>query len=363
MTTPRDPIHQFLPGFMTADAVGNQARRIRDLLRASGRPSQVYAQFRDTAMPDRGRFYRSYRPGPRDVLLYHHSIGSPIGEFVRAQPRPFILYYHNVTPPGVWAAYNASLAHLMEQGRLELARLKQAEPRLVLAASDYNRQELLANGFERVEVAPYLVHYEALAASAASPAGLAVQRRLRDGKTNWLFVGRIAPNKRQDNLIRAFNYYQKLINPASRLVLVGSAHNAPGYLTEIEVLAESLNVKDVLFTGGVSLDNGLGGYYAAADVFVCLSEHEGFCVPLLEAMRFDVPVVALAATGVPHVVGGAGILLDTCRPDAVGEAVDLALTDSGLRDKLVASGRKRVQFFDPASTAQHLLRILDTLAF
>jgi L-malate glycosyltransferase len=354
-------IHQIMPGFLYGDALGNQAVRIRELLRRWGYRSQVYAQFRDRRLVDPGLDYRRYRDDADDVFLFHYSIGSPVTRFVRGLSAHVVPYYHNVTPPGFLRGYNEPLADLLEQGRRDLALFKDAP--FALAASEYNRQEMLTLGFRNVEVLPYFITFDWLHASAEGTAGRAVTARYKDGAVNLLFVGRLAPNKRQDDLIRAFNAYHDLITPESRLLLVGSDANAPGYGIELGSMAAALGLADcVHLPGAVGPREGLGGYYRAADLFVCLSEHEGFCIPLLEAMAFDVPVVAYHATGVPYAMDGAGVLLREKRYDVLAELVDLLVESRDLRARVVSAQRRRLEQLAPERVAAMLRGYVGRLA-
>jgi glycosyltransferase involved in cell wall biosynthesis len=335
-------IHQMMPGFLYGDALGNQASRMRELLRAWGHRSQVYAQFRDGRLPDPGVDYRRYRGKPEDIVIFHYSIGSPLTEYARRLPCRVVPYYHNVTPPEFLRGYNEPLADLMERGRRELALFRDAP--LALAASEYNRQEMLALGFRHVEVLPYLITFDALKRSAQGPAGRRVAARYAGGAVNLLFVGRLVPNKRQDDLIRALSAYHGLVNPRSRLLLVGGDDNAPGYRSELETMAAAWGLEEqVVFAGSVGLREGLGGYYAAASLFLCLSEHEGFCIPLVEAMAFDIPVLAYHATGVPGAMGGAGVLVRGKAYAEIAELIELLVHDPAVRDKIVAGQRRRLQ--------------------
>jgi L-malate glycosyltransferase len=349
-----------MPGFLYGDALGNQAVRIRELLRHWGYRSQVYAEFRDRRLEDPGLDYRRYHDHPDDVLLYHYSIGSPVTGFVRGLSAQVVPYYHNITPAGFLRGYNEPLADLLEQGRRELALFRDAP--FALAASEYNRQEMLSLGFRRVEVLPYYITFDWLHASAQGRAGRAVAARFADGAVNLLFVGRLAPNKRQDDLIRAFKAYHDLVNPESRLLLVGSDANAPGYRLELESMAAALGLAQrVHLPGAVGPREGLGGYYQAADLFLCLSEHEGFCVPLLEAMAFDVPVVAYRSTGVPYAMGGAGILANVKRFDLLAELIGLLVEDRDVRNRIVAAQRRRLQELAPERVAAGLRNIVEQL--
>ncbi len=343
-------IHQLSPAFVLGDAIGNQTHAIRAALRSWGIRSQTYAQFRDMRLGDSGMDYRKLRLGRGARLIYHHSIGTPVSETARRYLDRLVFYYHNITPSHFLRGYNDRLADLLDQGRAELPAFRDAP--VVWADSEYNRQELMALGFSNVLLMPLLLDTTALQQSATSAKGRAIVERypqVVEGRewVNWLFVGRIVPNKRQDALIRAFHYYQRLINPYCRLFLVGSPINAPGYQLELETLVASLGVQHVIFAGSPSFAEGFGGYFAAASVFVCASEHEGFGVPVIEAFAFGLPVVALNATGVPCAAGDAGLLVSDNTPATLAEAVHLLLTERGLRARLSHHAPARVAAHAP----------------
>ncbi len=351
-------IHQMMPSFSYGDAVGNQAFHIRKLLRQWGFKSQIYTQFRDQHLSDQGRDYVHYRGNPNNLLIFHYASGSPLTEFVRQLPDKVVIYYHNVTPPEFMQYYNPTFAARLAQGHRELLLFRDTP--FAWAASEYNRQEMLALGFNQVAVMPLFINFDEMLTSANSPAGREIASRYDDGWVNILFVGRLAPNKCQGDLIRAFNYYHQLVNPRSRLILVGSDWGIPGYRLELETMAEVFGIEHILMPGIVDLET-LAGYYRAASVFLCLSEHEGFCIPLLEAMAFDVPVLAFNATGVPHAMGGAGILVNRKRYDVIGELIDLLAHDKGLRQRVISRQRQRLADFAPAATAECLRRHIDQI--
>ncbi len=346
-------IHQIMPGFLYGDALGNQAVHIRELLRSWGYVSQVYAQYRDRRLEDPGKDYRQCPADPDDWVIFHYSIGSPVTKFVTQLPGRVVPYYHNVTPAGFLRGYDEPTADLLEQGRQELALFRDAP--FALAASEYNRQEMLALGFRHVEVLPYHITFDSLRASVESPAGQEIVARYDDGAVNLLFVGRLVPNKRQDDLIRAFNAYYHLVNPNSRLILVGSEANAPGYRLELESMAAALGLAEhVHLPGGVGPREGLGSYYQIADLFLCLSEHEGFCIPLVEAMAFDLPVVAYRSTGVPCAMGGAGMMVSGKRYDLIAELIKVVMQDEAIRDRLLVGQRRRLKELAPERFAHTL---------
>jgi len=355
----RGVIHQIMPAFLYADALGNQADRIRAQLRQWGYESQIYAHIRDRRWADPGLDFAQYHGQADRPVIFHYSIGSSLTAQVLNLSDRVVPYYHNVTPPEFLHGYNPELARLLDRGQRELELFKSAP--YALAASVYNQQEMLARGFTRVDVLPYFVTFDALQASADSPIGRKVAERYAANRVNVLFVGRLVPNKRQDDLVRVMNYFQRLIDPTAHLLLVGSEANAPGYRLELQTLIDVLGVRHVELAGSIGPREGLGGYYRAATAFVCLSEHEGFCVPLLEAMAFDVPVIAFKSTGVPYALGNAGLLLADKRPAVVSEALELIQSDRVMRADLISGQRQRLKDFSYEQVAAQLQVCLSSM--
>jgi glycosyltransferase involved in cell wall biosynthesis len=205
---------------------------------------------------------------------------------------------------------------------------------------------MIEMGFEDVTVTPLFVYVDELLSAAQSRDARQIVERYADGWVNWLFVGRLAPNKRQEDIIRAFAYYHRHINPHSRLFLVGSDAGLPAYRFDLEVMAARTVPEHIHLPGVVSFE-ALAGYYSAASVFVSMSEHEGFGIPLIEAMNFDIPIVAFRAAAVPGTLGGAGVLVNEKRLDVVAEMVDLLTRDQGLRGRIIQRQRDRVRELAP----------------
>ncbi len=360
MTPPRRfrAVHQLVSNFDVADAISNHVRALRRLLRSWGYASEVYAQYRHASLVHDAHFFTAYRraAGPDDVVLFHFSIGSDVTSFFAGLPGRRVLVYHNVTPAEYFVGVNARVADRCRRGRWELARLR-GVTELALGVSEFNRGELEAAGFRRTGVLPILVDWE----QYAHPPVPGLAGACADGGTTLLFVGRIAPNKRIEDLLKTFYFYRRL-DPRSRLVVVGSAVDTESYLAGCQKLAAELGVLDhVVFPGAVSQAE-LCTYYRAATAFLCLSEHEGFCVPLLEAMHFDLPVVAFAAAGVPETLGGAGLLVAEKDFPAIAEALHRVATDPALRAAVIAGQRARLPAFEAGAIGARLRAELDRLA-
>jgi glycosyltransferase involved in cell wall biosynthesis len=285
------------------------------------------------------------RPGPDHVLLIHHSAAAPrLGELL-ALPNPKLVLYHNVTPAR-WLWDHAPIVALhCALGREQLPELIAAAD-LVAADSEFNAAELRELGARRTEVIPLLIDTNRLGPPSEDP------ETPRPNPPTVLFVGRLSPHKRQDEVIRAFSLYRRERAPDARLVLIGDPIT-PAYAQRLASLADQLAPGAVTIESG--LDPGeLGQRYRRADAFVCLSAHEGFCIPLLEAFHFGVPVIARPNGAIPETVGDAGLLVEDSDLAVVAELLHLVVTDSGLRRELARRGRRRLQVFAPDVVAARL---------
>lgn len=350
-------IHQLLPNFGYGDAIGNHVRALRGLLRGWGYASEVYAQHIHAALAKDARFYTRYRDVscPENIVLFHFSIGSDVTGFFAGLPDRKVVIYHNITPPEYFVGVNARVADRCRRGRWELQRLA-AVADLALGVSEFNRRELEAAGFRRTAVLPVLVDWT----DYRFPLVRALEAALGEG-THLLYVGRIAPNKRIEDLIKTYYFYHKL-DPASRLLVVGSAVDTESYLAGCQKLAAELGVLDrVLFTGAVSQAE-LCTYYRLASAYLSMSEHEGFGVPLLEAMHFGVPIVAYAAAGVPGTLGEAGLVVAEKDFPTIAEVTHRVITDAILREAVIAGQRQRLQAFDAVVIGEQLRGHLTALA-
>jgi glycosyltransferase involved in cell wall biosynthesis len=353
-------LHQLLPGLRYGDAISRQALAMQQRLRAWGYASDLYTVTDNTDLALRSQC-RPYETFPRDntgPIIYHHAIGSEVADFLREIADRVVVYYHNITPPEYLSLVNPKLAQGMTQGRVQLAYF--ARSPYALAGSEYNRRELLAAGYARVEVLPYFIAFDHLAQGITSDAGQAVLRRYVADEPRWLFVGRLISNKCQIDLVRVLAYYQQQIDPNARLILVGSDRDTPGYRGEIERVTQQLGVDHLDICGQVS-DDALGAYYRVATAYVSMSEHEGFGIPLLEAMHMNVPVLAYAAAAVPDTLGGAGVLMRHKRIDVIAEVLHEIATNQRLREQIIARQRERAAEFAPERVTEKLRAIVARL--
>ena len=354
-------VHQIIPVLAPHDAVGNHTLQVRDALRGAGIESEVFAEFRLGHHLGTGRSLDDYDAvaGQADLLIYQSSTGSSAVDWLLRRSEPLAVNYHNITPASFFEAWDDQAAASMRRARAQLGSLAR-RARLALADSPFNAAELTELGFSPVHVSPLLLDLDARLA-APDPHVAEHLARTRAGRS-WLFVGRLAPNKCQHDIIAAFAAYRLLYDPGARLTLIGS-EAASSYADALLGLVDDLGLTTaVTFSGPVS-DAELAAYYADADAFVCLSRHEGFCVPLLEAMRHDVPAVALAAGAVPDTLGTAGVLVEDVSPHGVAAAVHEMLEDEAFRSSLVRAGRALLAEHSlESSSAAFVAAIRDHLA-
>ena len=331
-------VHQLLAALSYGDAIGNEALSIQAHLRGAGFASDIFAEKVHPRMAHLARALHEYEQvsGPDTVCLFHFSIGSAAGRLIFHARDRLGVVYHNITPAPWFLGFHPHLAGLCHHGRRELSAFAD-RTELGLGDSEFNRRDLAEAGFKRTRVLPIVLDFDVY----RRPPSPVIQRMYGDGRTNILFVGRIIPNKRIDDLIRVFAVYRRF-DPRSRLLLVGDYRGHERYLARLQEMVRDLRLPDVVFTGHVD-DDDLLAYYTVADVFLCLSEHEGFCVPLQEAMHFEVPVLAYDAGAVRETLRGAGVLLKEKRPEVVADLVRAVLEDKQLRDAVLATQERAIR--------------------
>ncbi len=336
-------LHQVSVGAVMGDAITDQAFMLRRWLRETGFISEIFAEHIHPQLEGEVRRLASYRPRPGEhLLIYHHGIGSPVADFVMDLPLQLLLIYHNITPPEFFASIDPELTRQMVLGREQLSRLRQ-HTLLACGVSAYNQAELRSAGFGRIEVLPLALNESEYRLMADPPE---MSHQLKSGPC-LLFVGRLVPNKRQEDLIKLLYFYRR-IEPSAQLVLVGSEW-MPGYGRWLRDLSIDLGLADdVCLTGYVSQAE-MVGYYRRADLYVSMSEHEGFGKPFIESMYLGLPILAYAAAGVPDTLGQVGILFREKNYAALAELIDILMHDRELRARIVARQKERSQLFlEPA---------------
>lgn len=337
-------IHQLVAGFSNGDAISNEARVWRATFRGWGHASEIYCETKRILPELRGDARdlatAAATIGPDDIAILHLSIGSDANlVFKDLRCRKAILY-HNITPPDFFRGLNEEIVRHLVTGREHLALLRDTAD-INLAVSRFNASEMTGAGYRDVGVIPLMVdrtHWK-------GPSDRRLTERYRDGHVNIVFVGRCAPNKRIEDLLFTLYYSQKYVNPHTRLIHVGSFAGLERYQGLLRTKAIELRLRNLVFAGSVRADE-LRAYYQAADVFLCLSEHEGFCIPLLEAMGHRVPVIAYDAGAIAETLDGAGVLVRHKDFGLIAETIQRIATDTPLRNAILAGQDARLTRFE-----------------
>jgi L-malate glycosyltransferase len=348
-------INQWVPAAHKGDAIGDSARRVRQMLRDGGHTSDLFALTMDDEL--RGDVRHFSEPDARrgEITIFHFALPSPMTRAFATLDGARVLQYHNITPAPFFARYDAGLFRLAALGRQELRSLA-GHVDLALGDSDFNRRELDSLGFAPTGVMPIAVNLERITRAARRPA---LEKILADGLINILFVGRIVPNKRIEDHIRLAEIYKRYVDSYYRFIFVGRYDGLPRYYAQVRALiAEFKMLPDRFWFTGPVPDEDLAAFYRWADAYVSLSEHEGFCVPLIEAMAADVPVLAYAAGAVPETLGGAGVLFDPKDLELAAEMLGTLVYDRPVRDRVIDGQRRRLQDFTPLRVQEQLAQVL-----
>jgi glycosyltransferase involved in cell wall biosynthesis len=354
--------HQFLPKLSPGDATSTHVIEIRTVLQTAGFDSEIFVDEVDERVADLVHPYREYgtRAFPAaasDVVLYHLAIGNWVADFVNGQPGRLLVDYHNITPVEYFQGWNPEITHGLSWGRRQLGELaKRAE--LGLADSTFNAIEMRQHGFRDTAVVPILQDYASFR-RVVDPDAAARLAALRDaeGGSDVLFVGRISPNKAQHDAVKAFSVYRRVYDPSARLHFIGGP-TSDRYFDALREFTAALDLEDAVHFAGAVPEGVLAAHYQAADVFACCSEHEGFCVPLLEAMSNGLPVVTVGHAAIPETLGDGGILLPRFSSGAMAAALDLAVHDPDTRAALVAAGARRLAAFTLDAARDRLVEAL-----
>lgn len=351
-------VNQWVPAAHAGDAIGDSARQVRGMLRAAGHDADLFALTIDEDLRGDVRPFADGAASRGDITILHFALPSPMTEAFARLGGIRVLQYHNITPAAFFAPYDPHLFRLAALGRAELASLV-GHVDLALGDSEFNRAELAALGFAPTGVMPIAVNTARITAAPRRPA---LDRILGDGLINILFVGRIVPNKRIEDHIRLAEVYKRYVDSYYRFIFVGRYHGLPRYYAMIRALMVQYQMLPdrFVFTGAVP-DADLAAYYRWADAYVSLSEHEGFCVPLVEAMAADVPVLAYAAGAVPETLGGAGLLFAPKDLEVAAEMLGTLVYDRPVRDRVLDGQRRRRRDFAPESIADRLRGVLAPL--
>ena len=351
-------IINMLPILSFGDAVGNDALAIHHSLQKAGYECVLMA---DHTAPKIGQVENVRSTAdlsiiePDDVVIYHLSTGHLLNlRFIELKCKK-IIRYHNITPPYFFCGYHTILLHNCMDAYNQVRMMAPCAD-FCLADSAYNKQELIRLGYRcPIEVMPILIPFSDYDKKPDED----IMQQLQDGMTNILFTGRIVPNKRQEDIIAAFDVYQKQYNPNSRLILAGNYEGMEKYYQKLQQYIRDNHTQHVIFSGHISFEAILA-YYRSADLFLCMSDHEGFCVPLVEAMYFNVPIVAKNTSAIPYTLGGSGFLHDRPTPVETAGVMNRILTDEELRNRIIEGQKERLSEFSHDVVEQQLFHFLQS---
>ncbi len=333
------------------DAISGEAIAIKRLLSEQGIQNEIYSvhshekveKYRKDWCEFSIDIERSLAANEKIGIILHYSIASPLNELLLQTPSECqrVLIYHNLTPERWFKGYNARVLADLRCGRSELPALLERVD-LVLADSTYNKEELVDMGCPNARVLPLLLDDKKW--DVATNQGITNALTGHGGK-NILHVGRLAPNKCIEDILKAFYFYHHKVEQKSKLWLIGSDVDTEIYSFELRQFVSELRLKEAVEFVGAVADSELKAFYQEADAYVCMSEHEGFCVPLLEAMHFGVPIIAYNACAVSETLGEGGLLLSDKSPAHLAEIIDIVISDESVRSKLVNNGRAQATVF------------------
>ncbi|NLB54523.1 MAG: glycosyltransferase family 4 protein [Lentisphaerae bacterium] len=351
----RPRIDQLLSGFAPGDAISQEALIMRSLFLNAGYDSDIYAVNKSiaTEVTNECKQLWEYKGREGDRVIHHYSLYSEAAPLYLESQAKKIMRYHNITPAGYFRGFDDKLFLQLSEGRQQLKNTVAATD-TVWATSAFNLQELEKFEPKHATILPLLFDPKRF----ERPVDPTVKTKFRRKLKTLLFVGRMVPNKKIEDLILMFAWFNKVIDSQSRLVLVGSEHSCPRYYTMLRMLTASLDLPNVCFEGYAS-EAQLAGYYQAADVFVCTSEHEGYCLPLVEAMFYGVPVIARRAGGMPEALNGAGVLYDKLCHQELAELVNLLLTDKSLKKDALDSQTKRMAELNNRDAQSEIIKLLE----
>jgi glycosyltransferase involved in cell wall biosynthesis len=331
-------ICQFSTGFHPGDAISQEMISLDSYFKKIGYESELYSEHIDSSVRNRGNRYLKYKPKKNDLILYHHSIHSDVLEFVLKQPSRKILIYHNVTPAHFFEPYDLHFSYSLSKGKDEIREIKD---RFIhsFADSEFNKLELESMGYKDVSILPIFYDFNIL------DQPYVIRNKFNGIKI--LFVGRISPNKKQEDLIRFAEIYRKYYRKDFQIQIVGySSPASKKYFEELERMVRFWELDDHIHFSGYVTQSELNGYYKEADVFLSMSEHEGFCVPLLEAMHSNIPILAYSAGAVPDTLDGSGILFTEKNYPYIAEIIEELIGNQNFRNSILLNQNKRLERYN-----------------
>lgn len=335
-------VFQILVTLVKGDAIGNYTLMLNEIIKENGYMTEIFAE--NIGLNISEKFVNKISELPKlkadDIIIYHLCEKSSINKLIKNLNCKKICIYHNSTPSQFfsWLDYNQGVHQ--EESRREIRNLKNIFD-YCFADSEYNRQDLISMGYdaEKIDVLPIEINYS----DYEKKADASIISQYDDDYTNIIFVGRVAPNKKHEDIIRIFAHYKQNINKKSRLIFAGNIFSE-NYINYLYEYRDHIMVEDVIFLGHITFSEILG-VYSVGDIFLCMSEHEGFCVPLIEAMFFKVPIIAYDSSAIGETLGDSGVLVETKNPSYISLIINEIMNDKVFKDKIIENQSKRLEKF------------------
>lgn len=349
-------IIQILPTIKYGDAVSNDALNIDEILKKRGYEVFIYAENIDKRLNEKVKKIEDLDAVDKDdIIIYHKSTGTKLSYTINKYKCKKIMRYHNITPSKYFEKYNKVAYDLVEYGH-EGLKYVQKFIDYSLPVSEYNKQELMELGYKNTEVLPILISFN----DYEKEEDKNIMEKYSDKKKNILFVGRVAPNKAYEDIIRSFYYYKKYVNNNSRLILVGTDDSFKNYSRILKKFIDDLSLDDVIFTGHIKFEEILA-YYKTADLFLCMSEHEGFCVPLVESMYFEVPILAYNSSAIKETLKYSGVIVNRKDYFLISELMDLILSREDIKEKIIRKQNERLKDFKTEKIENQLVEFIERI--
>lgn len=338
------------------DAASDDCVAMADALLKNGKEVIISAFSKNTALKNFIAFDR-LNINENDRIIFHSFQNPKIADCIQNTKAKKILRFHNITPPDFFKFWNIKLSQDCQNDIDILKKIKNHFD-WAICDSHFNQQDLEKIGFEcPIAVLPILMDFSQKRKTIKN-------KKIADLKNknfkNILYTGRMAPNKKIEDILKSFAYYQKYYNPNSRLFLIGGSP-CPFYTKMLQQYAQHLNIQNLYFTGEKSSADDLLDYYQAADLYISLSEHEGFCVPLMEAMYYQKPILAYDAAAVAETLGGSGVLIpqDKKHPLFIAGIIDEILSNDDLKESIIQKQNARFLDFDYLKIQEQFLNVLE----
>lgn len=345
-------IIQLVSSLNFGDAVGNDALAIKHMLEGAGYATAIFTFAVHPKIKEENVYNIDLLPEltEDDIIIYHYASEDGFQKLIEETAAKVVLRYHNVTPPEFFHGYDEKAETITRKGLAQIKSMRDAID-YGMVASEQNKKDLEQMGYEcPISVVSILIPFK----DYEQQPDLDVVNGYSDGNTNIVFVGRIVPNKKFEDVIACFAAYKKKYDPAARLFLVGNYQETDAYYQHLQEYIKECGVENVIFPGHIAFRTILA-YYKIADLFLCMSEHEGFCVPLVEAMFFETPIVAYASTAIPGTLGGSGVLVESKEPERVAEKIHQVIEDEQYKNEIVKEQKKRLQDFSYENIKEQIL--------